>query len=378
MATGTIRQRSGQRDRFTVQVYLGVSPVDGKKKYRSETVRGSRADAQRRLREMLDEVGRDEAVVHRRVALEDYLELWLRDYAPLKVRAVTLAYYRTMLKLYVIPRLGKVMLDRLTGRQIQGMEGELLRVGTIGGRPLSNRSVRGVHRVLQSALGDAARMGYIRRGVMGLVQVPREDRREMRLVTLEELRAILGRLSRRKDRLMFMFAAQTGIRRGELAGLQWRDIDWPGCSLSVQRRVALVDGQLDIAEPKSGRGRVVALGRESMAILEELWGAGGWSGSGHIFLQRDGGVFNPERMTLLFTRAARRAGFKGIRLHDLRHMHASLLLQQGVHLKVVQERLGHSSISITADLYSHVAPGVQRAAIERSGEIWKNFSVEEE
>lgn len=173
---------------------------------------------------------------------------------------------------------------------------------------------------------------------------------------------------------------QTGIRRSELLGLQWRDVDISAGTLSIQRSlIKLPSSEVELKRPKSGRGRNVTLPVESVESLQihrqrcpERSGQRDF-----VFCHSDGSHVNPDVVTKWFRRAADRSGFIGVRLHDLRHTHASLMLAKGIHLKIVSERLGHSSIGITGDLYSHVLPLVQEEAVSRFEAEWKKGMAKE-
>ena len=179
------------------------------------------------------------------------------------------------------------------------------------------------------------------------------------------------------DRLyhtLVLLAIQTGLRRSELLGLRWTDVDLHTGALSVQRAlIKLPSGKMVVTPPKAGRGRVVVLPGESVLALrshKELQQADPQENGNFIFCHSNGNPLHPDLMTQTFKRITTKAGVDGLRFHDLRHTHASLMLTQGVHLKIVSERLGHSSIGITGDLYSHVLPTVQQEAVERFGAAW--------
>jgi integrase len=181
----------------------------------------------------------------------------------------------------------------------------------------------------------------------------------------------------RGDRLYaaWLAAATTGLRRGEVLGLMWTDVDFDKGRLSVRRARVSSGGVVVLSEPKTRRSRrVVALDQTTTAALREhrtrqleerlAWGAA-WVDTGFVFTREDGTPLHPESLSKMFQWRVRRAGLPRIRFHDLRHTHATLALQAGVHPKVVSERLGHSSIRITLDTYSHAIPAMQEEAAER-------------
>ena len=375
MARGSIRQRSKVRkDSWTVQVYLGRDPSTGKKRYRSEAVRGTRADAERRLTEILREIDMGSSVPKpSKLTVGEYLEGWLKDPMEARVRLRTLEGYQLHVRVNIVPLIGAVPLGRLTVLQVQDMEADLLRSGGRDGRGLSPRTVIHVHRVLYTALNHALRLELVSRNVAAAVQPPRAPRYQARTLTWDEARIFFAGVPNPLFRSIFLLAFQTGLRRAEILGLQWRDVDLSGGFLSVRRglvKVSSIDGAV-LNDPKSGRGRVVDLGSDAIrglrSHLESFPGNGNF-----VFCHSGGEPLQPVSVSKAFQRAARDAGLEGLRFHDLRHTHASLMLAEGVHLKIVSERLGHSSIAITADTYSHVQPTVQRGAADRFASAWED------
>jgi integrase len=257
------------------------------------------------------------------------------------------------------------------------MESDLLRSGGRDGGSLSPRTVLQSHRVLSSALKHALKMGLLSRDIMALVEPPRISRHEVRALSWEECLLFLRSVDDPLFHTLFLLAVQTGLRRSEVVGLQWRDVDLDGAMLSVRRAlVKLPSGGVDLTVPKSGVGRVVDLPGSSVralrAYLEFRPGNGEF-----VFCHSDGRFLDPNLLSRVFRRFAAKVGLVRVRFHDLRHTHASLLLSEGVHLKVVSERLGHSSIAITGDIYSHVLPTVQRGAADRFDAAWSDWEIPE-
>jgi integrase len=376
MARGSIRQRSKVRkDSWTVQVYLGPDPVTGKKRYHSEAVRGSKAQAQRRLTELQRELDIGVFTRPSQMTVREYLEQWCRDYAETHVRRRTFEGYRGILDQYILPKLGAVALAKLTPRHVLEMESALLREGGEKDQGLSPQTVLHVHRVLSSALKNAVKLGMVARNVAGAVEPPRVTRQETRTLTWEEVYQLLEQVADPLYWTLILLDIQTGLRRSEILGLQWRDVDLPSGTLSVRRAwIKLPSGGMELTVPKSGRARVVALPGESVELLRSHGARQREAAVGNgdfVFCRSDGNPLDPDWVTQGFRRMADKAGLENFRFHDLRHTHASLMLAEGVHLKVTSERLGHSSIGITGNLYSHVQPTVQREAVERFGAAWR-------
>ena len=374
MARGTVRQRSKVRkDSWTVQAYMGVDPKTGKKRYYSESVKGSKAVAQRRLTEILRQMDNNAFVEPSRLTVGEYLERWLRDSSKGRVSNRTLEGYKGNLDRYLIPKLGQIALSKLTPRHVQTMESELLESGGHNGKPLSPRTVVQAHRVLSKSLNDAVRLGIVARNVVAVVEPPRATKYEAQVLSWREVHDFLDQIPDPVYLTLVLLDIQTGLRRSELLGLQWKDVDLSIGTLSIQRAlIKLPSGEMELTVPKNGRGRVVALPVESVeSLLVHRQRLPEQSGnSNFVFCLSDGSPMKPDMVTKWFRRIANRAGFEQVRLHDLRHTHASLMLAKGIHIKIVSERLGHSNIGITGDLYSHVLPSVQEDAVSRFGEEW--------
>ena len=371
MARGYVRRRSGVS--FEVQVYLGRDPGTGRKLYHSETVRGEIEDAERRLTEILS--GMDQGSTPssgRRMTVAEYLEDWLWNYMESRVRLRTLEGYRQHVRGKIVPRIGRVQLDKLTPRHVRDMESSLVRSGGVGGRGLSPRTVLQTHRILSSALSHALRMGMVSRNVAAAVAPPHFPRYEARSLSWKECGLLLQQVPDAMFRTAFLLVLHTGLRRSELVGLQWGDVDLKEGVLSVRRAVVkLPSGGVDVSGPKSGRPRVIDLPSASVEAMRVHRDSPAGTGL-FVFSRPDGRPLDPNLVTRVFRRSAERAGLEDVRFHDLRHTHATLLLSQDVHLKVVSERLGHSTVSITGDIYSHVLPTVQREAVERFGAAWRD------
>ena len=376
MARGTVRQRSKVRkDSWTVQIYIGVDPKTGKKRYYSEAVKGTKALALRRLTELLREIDTGTFVEPTRLKVAEYLEQWVADSAGPRVSIRTLESYRGNLDRYLVPKLGGIPLEKLNARHVQQMEAQLLQNGGSKGGPLSPTTVLQANRVLSKAMNDAVKIGVVSRNVVDAVEPPRTTKYAAQFLDWDEAHAFLEQITDDLLRTLVILAIQTGLRRSELLGLIWREIDFPASTLSVRRAlIKLASGGTELKVPKNGHGRVVDLPAESVDALRayrerypETAGNGNF-----VFCHSDGSHLDPDLVSKWFRKAARKAGLEGLRLHDLRHTHASLMFSKGIHVKVVSERLGHSSIGITGDLYTHLLPSMQGDAVRHFESAWRN------
>jgi integrase len=247
---------------------------------------------------------------------------------------------------------------------------------------LSRRSVRYLHAIVRGALSDARRWGLVTHNVAEQADPPRQDRNRdaMRTWSAEQVRAFLDHVG--DDRLctLWLLLVSTGMRRGEACGLHWDDLDLEAARVAVRRNLTAVRGrgparEASWSEPKTSRSRrsvaldantVEQLRAHRRRQLEERLAAGpAYVDRGLVFCREDGSELDPDWVSKRFERLADAAGLPRIRLHDLRHTHATLALQAGVHVKVVSERLGHATVGMTLDTYSHVIPAMQEDAAQR-------------
>ncbi len=250
----------------------------------------------------------------------------------------------------------------------------LLESGARDGGALSATTVGQVNRTLRRAFNDAVRWGLVNANPVSAAKVPRSEGRTLTVWTPEQSVAFLE--SVRGDRLftLWLVALHTGMRRGELAGLRWRDVDLVSGKVSIVVQRTTDGFRVVTVEPKAGSRRVVQLAgdvtaevcahRDRQAVERDALGLGAAGPDGVVFADKFGEPYHPQQLRVLFGRASERAGLPAIRLHDLRHTMATTALTAGIHPKVVQERLGHTTVAMTLDTYSHVTDTIQSAAAE--------------
>ncbi len=334
----------------------------------------TRREAQTAMSKVAVAVAERVHVAGSHLTLREYLT---REWLPAiehTIRPTTYNSYLAHVECHISPALGSVQLQKLTAAQINALYAKLARQGRRNGKPLAPLTVRHVHAVLHRALKDAVRWGYLARNPADRADPPKvTSHKELRTWSAEQLGAFLA--SQRDDRLysLWHLLAMTGLRRGEALGLQWGDVDLETRRLSVRRSLVPEGKGLAVHEPKTAHGRrVVALDAETVDVLKvqaarqlEQSAGAGWKEGDWVFTDEHGEVLHPWLVSRCFRRAVKEAMLPDIRLHDLRHTHATLALQAGVHPKVVSERLGHASVSITLDTYSHAIPAMQEEAAAR-------------
>ncbi|MBA7503431.1 Tyrosine recombinase XerC [subsurface metagenome] len=372
---GHIKQRS--KGSWSIIIDVGRDPQTGKRRQQWQTVKGTKGDAQRELRETLHSLERGAYVKPQKVSLGEYLKQWVESYAAIHTSPRTTEGYRAIVHRYIVPALGGIPLCQLQPQHLENYYSGALSHGRLDGKGgLSGRTVLHQHRVLSEALSHAVKQGVVVRNVAEAVVPPRPGRIEMSTLASENVPRFLDAARRTPYYVLFYAALYTGMRRGELLGLRWCDIDLGRASISVvQTLYRLSSGEFVIKEPKSPHSRRLVSLSPSLAKLlrghhaereaqKALLGER-LAGSDLVFAHPDGSPLDPSTVSHGFGRLIRKAGLPHIRFHDLRHTHATLMLKAGVHPKIVSERLGHANIGITLDTYSHVVPGLQEAAALR-------------
>jgi len=327
----------------------------------------TRQEAARLLTNALRDRDTGLPIVGERLTVAQYLAQWLNDIAPgLKPRS--LQRYEEDVRLRIVPACGRTPLARLTAQQVQALYTAKLSEG------LSAGTVAHLHAVLRRALGEAQRLGLVQRNVATLVKAPRPARHDMHTLTPEEARRLLAVAADDRLEALYVLALTTGMRRGELLALHWADVDLEDGYVQVRYTLQhLKDGAYTFASPKTERSRrkvvltsaaAAALRRRRTTQGEERAAAGlAWRDEDLVFTNVLGGPLRANHvLQRQFTPLLKRARLPLIRFHDLRHTAATLLLRQGIHPKIVAEMLGHSTISMTLDIYSHVIPDMQRGA----------------
>jgi len=296
-----------------------------------------------------------------------------------RLRPRTYRSYQSVVELYVVPRIGRIKLGKLQAADLDGLCVDLLRDGNRRGKAgggLSPASVRYVHRVLRKALGDAQRKGIVTRNVSTQADPPAPsadgEPPGIQVWEADELRRFLDATVDHRHHTLFTIAAKTGMRRGELLGLRWHDIDVERSTITIRRALAVVGWTLHFADVKTRTARrtidisgtaLDALRRRRESLEKDAADAGAdFDPKGLVFARPDGDPIHPGYVTRTFDRLVAKHGLTRIRFHDLRHTHATLLLKAAVPVKVVSERLGHASPGFTLNVYQHVLPGMQAEA----------------
>lgn len=355
--------------------WMADLPVTDGQPRRQQTKAGykTKRDAEQGLREYLALADQGQVAPPALTTLGLYLEEWLDRVEPTLARTAS-SNYRIVLRSHVLPHLGTRRLTKLEPRGVALLYRHLLEQGGRGGRPLSATTVRTVHRVLHKALEDAVRDGALGRNPLARVQPPKAVKRELQVWDRDQVRKFLEVAAGDRLQAAWLLALLCGLRRGELAGLRWSDVDLEQGVLRVaSQRTTDAHWVVVTKEPKGTSRRSIDLGPVLAEALQRHRAAAALAAHGGqlglVFVREDGSPFHPDRLRELFQSLAKRAGVPVIRLHDARHSCATLALDAGLHPKVVQQLLGHSNWAVTMDLYSHRVGRLQREATQRLEEL---------
>ena len=367
---GHIRERSPGHWAIVVEMH---DPETGRRKRKWHSFCGSKRQAQNECARLISEVNVGTYVEPTRTTLAQFLVRWLDDVRT-RVTPKTHERYAQICRKNIAPLLGAVVLAKLRPEQISDAYAKALVSGRRRGKGgLSPRTVRQMHAILNSALAQAVKWEILVRNPAAAVRGPKVNRVAMQTYDLEQTAELIETVRGRQIFVPVLLAVLGGLRRGEIAALRWRNVDLAAGQLAVVRSAEQTQSGVRYKEPKSGRARTIALSATLLTELtahrvqqaQELLRLGRrLSDDDFVVTQADGSPLRPHSLGQEWVRFLGRHGgaLPRIRFHDLRHAHATHLLSSGVHPKVASERLGHSKVGITLDLYSHVLPNMQADA----------------
>jgi integrase len=353
-------------------------PLEDRLERRQEFHTGyqTKKEAETELAKVMGALAHGTHIQASRLLVREYLEKeWLPAIRP-TIRPTTFASYESHVALYLVPALGQIQLQELSASDVNALYQRLLtEKRRRGNRELSPGTVRRIHATLHRALKDAVRWNKIGRNPTDAADPPRAalcGEGEMNIWSVAELKTFLASERENSNYPLWLTLITTGVRRGEALGLRWQDLDLTNRTMAIRQTRVVIGYQPLLSTPKTRKGRrQVALDPATIACLDALkerrskekQAQGQELSEGDlVFLNEAGDPIHPDRVTAYFIRAAKAAGVPVIRLHDLRHTHATLALSAGVHPKIVSERLGHANIGITLDTYSHCLPVLSEEA----------------
>ncbi|MCL6443154.1 MAG: tyrosine-type recombinase/integrase [Alicyclobacillus sp.] len=373
-----ISKRTGE-EMWLVRVVVGTDP-NGSRKYVCQTVHGGIRQAQKVQRELAAKRDQGQLEARSKETLNAYLDRWLITHKA-AVKARTYLNDTEMLDRYIRPHIGSAKLHKLTPLMIQEVYATLQQSG------LSPSTIRRAHAVLRNALNWAVQWQAINSNPADRVRLPKIEKKEFRPLTPEEARRFLDECAYDRYGTLFQFLLFTGCRPGEAFALRWKDIDFDNRTVSIRQTYAKKNGQELISAPKTKKGnRTIPILNESLMaelrsmrakkIEDNLSNGQSFDDESLVFTSTSGGPVDSRNLIQRhFKPLLERAGIPSeVRLYDLRHSTATLLLALNVHPKIVQEMLGHSDIKLTMDTYTHVLPSLQQTAAAKLADLLANRS----
>ncbi len=376
MASGHIRKReykSGTSWQITIE-----NGIDSKGEririYR--TVKGNKKDAQKIMTKMLNDLNTGTYVEQTKLSFGDFLKEWMEVYVEPNMSLTTLVGYKANVEGHIIPSLGHIPIQMLNASDIQKFYNRLSQEeNKRTKRPLTARTIQHIHVNLKSALKQAVRLSIIDKNPADAVTIQRPKEYKAQVYDETEVKILLSYVKNTKMEIPVILGVGLGLRRGEILGLKWSSIDFDTKKLEVETSLAYVNGEFHLKAPKSDAGvrtlimpdsliEVLKLHRKEQKVNMLALGAG-YEKNDLVCCSNDGKYIIPGTFSHQFTEFLKASNLKEIRFHDLRHTHASLLLKYGVSAKVASRRLGHSTIGITMDLYSHIYNEVEVEATNK-------------
>jgi integrase len=366
---GGIRARGAGR--WELKFDLGRDPASGQRITKYVSFRGTKREAQAELNRILNRRNEGTYVDPTKMTVAEYLEHWLAVDIDRRVARKTAARHRGIARHQIIPSLGRIPLRKLTATHIEAAEAELQRSGYVKGRKLGEgltaQTVLHVHRTLSQALAHAVKTGVLFKNPAEQVKPPRPPRREIAILSKAEVAALLRTAEGTALYLPELVGVTTGMRRGEILGLRWSDIDLKRGTLTVNQSLERAKGKSVLKPPKTAGSRrtitLPALTVEALKVHRDAQAVDRWLGKLELVLAHaDGSPLDPDSLTKAFDRLVVAVGVRRITFHGLRHTHISHQLMDGVHVKIVSERAGHASVSTTLSVYAAFIPSMQADA----------------
>ena len=371
--------RSGQYKDLDVMVikqgeYMGKDPETGKAIIKN-VLGKTQAEVKEKLKRAIEEnVGIDYGRA-KNYTVGNWLEVWYENYAKIKMRPSTYLTYHGYIENHIKPQLGKIPLNDLTTLHLQQFYKKLLAEGRVERieaqkqpKGLSAKTVRNIHQIISSALKLANEQRLIAHNPADGCALPKAERKEMQTLPVEQLTSFLREAKDSGVFALYYIDLTTGLRRGELLGLKWSDIDLEKGDLRVQRQIGRIDGKIIEMPLKTKNAyRTLPLSADAISVLKIQKCKVG--NSEWVFPSPTGGPMSPDSVLHMLHRVLKRAGLPKVRFHDLRHTFATLALQNGVDIKTVSGMLGHFSAGFTLDTYAHVTTSAKREAAKTMGSI---------
>jgi len=368
---GNIRKRKDGRweGRYTA----GINPENGKQIFKN-VLGKTQAEVKEKLKKALADSQWLDLAKQGKYTVGTWMDAWFENVAKIKVRPSSHQTYRGYIDNHIKPNIGNIPLEKLTTMELQKLYRKLLTSGRVERieadkqpKGLSAKTVRNINQVISSAMDLAVAQKIILENPTNACSLPRVEHKEMQTISSEQLQTFLEEAKRSGVYEMYYIELSTGLRRGELLGLKWEDIDMKQGIIRVRRQVSRIDGKIVEAPLKTKNSyRAVTISPQAVEVLKAQKEK---TDDEYVFPSPNGGPISPDSVNNMLHRVLDRAGIPRVRFHDMRHTFATLALQNGVDIKTVSGMLGHFSAGFTLDTYAHVTTAAQKEAAQTMGNV---------
>ena len=371
---GNIRKRKDGRweGRYTA----GTDSETGKQIFKN-VLGKTQAEVKEKLKKALEQNQKIDFMRTGKYTVEMWMDEWFENVCKIKVRPSSHQTYRGYIDHHIAPNIGKIPLEKLSTMDLQKLYRKLMNKGRVERiesenqpKGLSAKTVRNINQVISSAMDFAVAQKIIPENPCKAVALPKIEHKEMQTIPAEQLQAFLTEAKATGVYEMYYIELATGLRRGELLGLKWSDIDWKNGIIKVRRQIARVDGKIVESPLKTKNSyRAVTISPQAIEVLKQQKAKTKDMKDQYVFPSPNGGPISPDSVRHMLHRVLERAGVSKVRFHDLRHTFATIALQNGVDIKTLSSMLGHFSAGFTLDTYAHVTTSAQKEAAQAMGNV---------
>lgn len=380
ITTGSYRKRyrTDGSHFWQITIELPRDPITGKRNRRYKSVDGTKKEAERAMHEFIREIEKGYYVTDSKTTIAEWIDTWLEVYIVPNVSPTTLSRYQGMIKRYIKPIIGHMQVQQLNTLAVQAWVNGL-KTSPASGKEMSSSTIKHAYHVLKGSLDKAVLAGIIPRSPCTGIMLPKGQKKPPVVYDEAQIKQLIEAAKGTEMELIIDIELCLGLRRGELLGLQWDDIDFEKNQIHVVRNRVVVDGKSTVKDPKTESSRRTVdvpaqliqklCQHKTKCLANRLRMGKSYTVTDYVIVHPDGKPIYPEYVSQMFTKLQNKAGLPKCRFHDLRHLCASIMLMQGVNVKVAQEHLGHKDISTTMNIYSHVLPSVAKEAAQKIGAL---------
>ena len=372
------RQRTDGSHYWQITIELPKDPITGKRVRKYKSVEGTKKDAERAMHEYIRELEKGYYVTDSKITISEWIDTWLEVYITPNVSPTTLSRYQGMIKRYIKPIIGHMKVQQLNTLAVQAWVNGL-KISPSSGKPMAAATVKHAYHVLKGCMDKAVLAGIVPRSPCVGIMLPKGQKKAAIIYDELQIKQLIAAAKGTEMELVIDMELCLGLRRGELLGLWWQDIDWEKKQIHIVRNRVVVNGKSVVKEPKTENSvRTIDMPDQLVQKLKlHQWACRAnqqklgkaYTESDYIIVHPDGKPIYPEYLSQMLTKLQKKANLPQCRFHDLRHLCATIMLLQGVNVKVAQERLGHKDIATTMNIYSHVLPSSAKEAAEKIGSL---------